>query len=73
MREFVEFLAGNRYETDSREEWFSAARTLLFRLRRDVDKSSKSLLLDEFRRSRDPILSTYAALELASPGLWTSQ
>jgi hypothetical protein len=57
---FVSFIGNSSLQQQSPAEWFSEAKTMLERVR---NTSDPAMLMEEFRRSGNPVLALYTAIE----------
>jgi len=65
LRALLAFTQRNKFQTESRIQWFLPVNAILGRAALDPHGLGK--LMDDFRRAGDPIIALYAQLETVAP------
>src|SRR4030095_10376875 len=65
VRAYVAFLAANPLQKSNRMEWFLPVNGLIARM--GLDPAGDGQFAAELRKSRDPVIAMYAALEALAP------
>lgn len=65
LRALLDYVKQNRLQAENRMEWFLPANALIGRVR--LDPLVLGPMMDELRRTNDPVIALYADLEAAAP------
>ncbi len=65
IRALLDFVQGNKFQAESRIQWFLPVNALLGRAA--LDPLGFGKFMPEFRQSRDPVIALYAQLESVAP------